>query len=142
MAQNSRILRDFPWLWALRGTWYPGFMDVVMLNGYGNIHLELFLRGNTDNEVWVRYGSYSAKDDGTDCLTVKEIKRNPEWGAINWAVITRWMVGSHEILNIILIIPPKEKCPEKFVIYRIKKKDRYNFRMKMKELQQGFRESH
>jgi hypothetical protein len=136
IAQNARIIyEDFPWLWAVRNQWYPGHMDVTVKNGYENSSLDAFLNSYDvkDVEVWVCYVPYGGEEERATCTTVIKIENSPEW-KVNWAAkISGRLFSGFDICGIVLI-RPNDKYPEIIRVYRIKKEQRYNFRLALNKM--------
>lgn len=119
--QQERIINhEFPWLWAVRDRWYPGFGEVVVQNCEDNLELETFLGSKAGNtEVWIRCGGHP-KDDPYSLTKVKRIKVDPERN-LCWAEAILSSEGVGEIYRDIVVIIPLHAGRERVVIYRSKK---------------------
>ena len=134
LEQNYRIInKDCPWLWAIRNAWYPGGSTrIIVKNNFKNPNLLQFLlsRDSEGIEVWVRYGNYGAEEEA--CIHVERIDNSPEWN-VNWACKIQGMLFSgYDVYDIVVVQPSiRREDLDWFTIYRIKRSDRYNFRLKL-----------
>lgn len=64
LAQQDRILRDFPWLWAVRNYWYPNstLRRLRVVKDLAEIHTFLRSRPAQNQEVW-RFGNSGGLTD-------------------------------------------------------------------------------
>lgn len=64
ISRNIKILRDFPWLWGVRGEWNRSLANIAVKNIDGNKDFFNFLCSypqSTMREVWVYHGVYPKK---------------------------------------------------------------------------------
>lgn len=122
MAQNARLINhDFPWLWAIRNEWYPGFADIKVSSSEADPNLSMLLMSthSSDLEVWIRYGARGPLD--TTYSKVVRVEYMPGYGA-NWAlrIIESVPIGS-PVNNIVVVRKSADPhIPEMIRIYREK----------------------
>ncbi len=79
--QNARLINhDFPWLWAIRNIWNPGFADIKVIDitsFISNADFHYFLdSAKSDIEVWLRYGAYGTLDKSCSRIIRVRLAKN------------------------------------------------------------------
>ncbi|MFH0806383.1 MAG: hypothetical protein V1885_01515 [Candidatus Brennerbacteria bacterium] len=122
MAKDARLINhEFPWLWAIRNVWCPGFADIKVANAETDANLTelLGLPHSSHIQVWVRYGADGTLD--TSCSHVVMVKYVPDYAA-NWALrILETVPVGYPVNNVVTTRPSHEtNAPDEIRIYRAK----------------------
>jgi hypothetical protein len=113
LAQWRNIFNQFPWLWAVKPYWRPGFDDLEVHNATSESFQQLLRSTNDEHLVWIHRQFREA-------VAVEEVRFQPGTKvAQRLAEALRWNAGS-EFLHIVGASPLHSDGSKIFVIFRAK----------------------
>lgn len=120
IAQNKRLLQEFPWLWAIRNSWYLGWNKIIVKAGddddLQSLRSMLVRNPNASAEYWI------CKANCPNSTSIQRVTIFEPKSSISENIRLALQADGFMLTHIITIVPIAGEGRDSFTIYRARKK--------------------